>query len=149
MEVIILERDLINVVMKHVRFFGFNQRNELAARHSFMHMTVLTDSESSKLDPSVLEKIMKNNNKPVKIKITGLAVYTHGTQEIYLALEAEGLEQFRRTLNLQDIDQHVTIGHMWINKYYSHFESKVAEWLNQEQERLVKQMDRLAVETKK
>ena len=74
MEVIILERDLINVVMKHVRFFGFNQRNELAARHSFMHMTVLTDSESSKLDPSVLEKIMKNNNKPVKIKITGLAV---------------------------------------------------------------------------
>ena len=116
-------------------------------------MTVLTASEASKLDPSVLEKIMKNNNKPVKIKITGLAVYTHGTQEIYLALEveAEGLEQFRRTLNLQDIDQHVTIGHMWINKYYKHFQPKVAEWLNQEQERLeqerlVQQMNGLSVD---
>ena len=159
MEVVILEREFIHVVMKHVRIHGFNLRNELVAKHSFVHMTVLSDIDSSKLDHSVIEKLKKNNNKTVKVKITGLAVYTHGPQEIYLAVEveAEGLANFRRIQKLPPIDQHVTIGHMWFKKYQWKFVPRVSEWVKQEQDRLVQleqdrlanQMDRLVIKSEK
>ena len=68
--------------------------------------------------------------------IVGMCVYSHGKDEYYLALEVEidGFNEFRKQIGLKKFDAHITIGHMWENRYRHVFEPRLATWLNQASE---------------
>ena len=114
MEVIVLEREIVNVTMMYASILGFNTRNELVSKHSFCHITAITTDEIKTLPKETMTQILRNQNKPVKMKVVGMSVYTHGSDEFYLALEVEidGFNQFRKQIGLKHFDAHITIGHI-------------------------------------
>ena len=139
MEVIVLEREIVNVTMTYALYayiLGFNTRNELVSKHSFCHITAITTDEIKTLPQETLTQIFRNQNKPVKMKIVGMCVYSHGSDEYYLALEVEidGFNEFRKLIGLKKFDAHITIGHMWEKRYRLVFEPKLATWLKQANE---------------
>ena len=133
MEVIVLEREIVNVTMRYASIFGFNIRNELVSKHSFCHISAINTDEIKTLPQETMTQILRNQNKPVKMKIVRMCVYSHGSDEYYLALEVEidGFNQFRKQIGLKKFDAHITIGHMWQNRYRHVFEPSLATWLNQ------------------
>ena len=136
MEVIVLEREIVNVTMWYASIFGFNLRNELVSKHSFCHITAITTDEIETLPQETMAQILRNQNKPVKMKIVGMCVYSHGKDEYYLALEVEidGFNKFRKQIGLKKFDAHIMIGHMWEKRYRLVFEPKLATWLKQANE---------------
>ena len=122
--------------MMYASILGFNTRNELVSTHSFYHITVITTDVIKTLPKETMTQIIRNQNKPVKMKVVGMYVYTHGSDEFYLALEVEidGFNQFRKQIGLKHFDAHITIGHMWQNRCRQVFEPRLATWLNQASE---------------